>query len=272
MEDKHLSTTALAKSIGKEPKELFILLAQGKWIIKLDGHWCLTEKGKFEGGITIDHPRYGPYIAWPESIKQHVILQELPEAPLTATNLAHKLSLPARQVNLLLAERGWIRKGIKGWLLTEQGRALGAQQQTSEKSGIPYVSWPESLLQQPLLLEMVAALAADEPGCALDGHSLASGPLLKIDNWLYLTGINHGIKRRLPTVEQAWGDFYLPEFHVYIEYWGSEQDSEAMAAKLAKRELYQQHKLAVIELTGDDMAQLDEVLPRLLLEHGLAVY
>ncbi len=56
MSDKHLSTTALAKSLNKESKELFILLAQGGWISKIDGHWQLTEKGKFEGGIYINHP------------------------------------------------------------------------------------------------------------------------------------------------------------------------------------------------------------------------
>src|SRR5690606_3485277 len=106
--EKHLSTTALARLLGKESKELFVLLTSGGWIVKVDNHWQLTEKGKFEGGIYVNHPKYGEYIAWPESVSTHPLFMLLPEAPLTATNLGNKLNLPARLVNLVLAERGWI--------------------------------------------------------------------------------------------------------------------------------------------------------------------
>src|SRR5690554_7736957 len=65
---KHLSTTALARAIEKDSKELFILLANSGWIVKVDNHWQLTEKGRFEGGTYANHPKYGEYIVWPESL------------------------------------------------------------------------------------------------------------------------------------------------------------------------------------------------------------
>jgi hypothetical protein len=128
MAERHISTTALARLIGKESKELFILLTTGGWIVKVDNHWQLTEKGKFEGGIYVNHPKYGEYIAWPESIQHHPLLKLLPEAPLSASNLAHKWEIPARLVNLLLAEKGLIKKHIRGWLLTPKGKAMGGAQ------------------------------------------------------------------------------------------------------------------------------------------------
>lgn len=154
MAERHISTTALARLINKESKELFVLLTTGGWIVKVDNHWQLTEKGKFEGGIYVNHPKYGEYIAWPESIQHHHLLKLLPEAPLSATNLAHKWDIPARLVNLLLAEKGLIKKHIRGWLLAPKGKKLGGQQQEAE-SGIPFVTWPETIVDEP---ELIASL------------------------------------------------------------------------------------------------------------------
>src|SRR5690606_42062796 len=95
--ERHLSTTALARRMGKESKELFVLLTSGGWIVKVDDHWRLTEKGKFEGGIYVNHPRYGEYITWPEAIHQHPLFALLPEAPLTASNIGNKRSEERRE-------------------------------------------------------------------------------------------------------------------------------------------------------------------------------
>jgi hypothetical protein len=107
MSEKHISTSALARLLQKDGKELFILLAKGGWMIKVDNHWQLTEKGKFEGGVYIHHPKFGDYIAWPESVQDHPLLKLLPEAPLSVTQVAAAVGLPARLLNLLLAERPW---------------------------------------------------------------------------------------------------------------------------------------------------------------------
>lgn len=277
MDERHLSTTALAKSIGKEAKELFILLSQGGWIVKVDNRWQLTEKGRFEGGITINHPKYGEYIAWPESIKKHSFLSLLPEAPLTASSIGQKLKLPARLINLIFAELGWISKDTKGWKLTHRGRVQGGQQNESEKSGIPYVTWPETLMDNPHLLASVEAMAQPstkqvETTTALAGYMVHSHAMRLIGNWLYLTEIPHAHQRRLPLDEEFYADFYLPDGQVYIEYLCDAANASELKNRLVKQELYQQAGLAVIELMPEDLAHLDEVLPRALLKHGLAIY
>lgn len=194
MSEKHISTTALARTLRKESKELFILLALGGWIVKVDNHWQLTEKGRFEGGIYINHPKYGEYIAWPESVQDHPLLKLLPEAPLSATHIGGKVDLPARLINLLLAERGWIKKHIRGWLLTSRGKAVGGEQHTSEQSGIPYVTWPESLMDNALLLESFAQIngtSFSQSQLSLSGHQTNSRAELIVENWLYLAGLSH---------------------------------------------------------------------------------
>src|SRR5690625_228333 len=137
---RHLSTTALARQMDKESKELFVLLANSGWIVKVDGRWQLTEKGKFEGGLYVNHPKFGDYIAWPEAIQGHPLLTLLAEAPLTATNLGHKFKLPARRVNLLLAERSWFSHAPRGRFVSPGGLALGGQPHGSGHTAVPFVS------------------------------------------------------------------------------------------------------------------------------------
>jgi hypothetical protein len=274
--EKHLSTTALARLLGKESKELFVLLTGGGWIVKVDNHWQLTEKGKFEGGIYVNHPKYGEYIAWPESVHQHPLFALLPEAPLTATNLGHKLGLPARLVNLLLSERGWLKKSLRGWVLAPGGKQLGGQQQESEQSGIPYVTWPETLLDNPRLLLGVAQLAAEERVAslpALDGRRVNNEAERRVANWFYLAGVvcaQH--------YELAWGsetlcaDFFVPEIQLCIDYWPSDSNAAGLARQLEKQALYKKHKVNFIELRDEDLPQVDEILAKVLLKNGLAVY
>lgn len=274
--EKHLSTTALARLLGKESKELFILLTGGGWIVKVDNHWQLTEKGKFEGGIYVNHPKYGEYIAWPESVHQHPLFALLPEAPLSATNIGHKFGLPARLVNLLLAERGWIKKHIRGWLLTPAGKHLGGQQHESEQTAIPYVTWPETLLGNPRLLAGVAQLTAGE--CAvelptLDGRRITHSAERLVANWLYLAGVVYA-----RNYELAWGgealvaDFFLPDVQLSIDYWPVDSDAAGLAKQLDKQALYKKHKVNFFELRDSDLPQLDDVLARVLLRNGVAVY
>lgn len=279
MSDKHLSTTALAKSIGKESKELFILLAQGGWTIKVDGHWQLTEKGKFEGGIYVNHPKYGEYIAWPENIKNHPLLKLLPEAPLSATHIGQKWELPARLVNLILAERGLIKKYLHGWLLTDKGADLGGQQHEAEQSGIPYVTWPESLLQEAWVefyLSQIHAKNLQSPFRGLDGHLVESSIQLRIDNWLYLAGVSHAHHYPIEIDnKKVTADFYLPQQSLCLESWVDSQSksiAQSIMEDLDKQKYYRDFPIAFIEIGDETIAQLDERLARELLKRGTAVY
>lgn len=277
---KALSTTALARLIGKESKELFILLTTGGWIVKVDNHWQLTEKGKFEGGIYVNHPKYGEYIAWPETIQHHPLLKLLPEAPLSASNLAHKWDIPARLVNLLLAEKGLIKKHIRGWLLTTKGKQLGGQQQEAD-SGIPFVTWPETILDEPELIASLLQITGDEGlsgQAALDGHSVNNAVQRRINNWLYLVRVVHARDYRLMwDLDSAVADFYVPEAELCIECWADQLEQQkdraaVISGELEKQQLYKKHKVAYIEFNNETIHQIDEILARELLRRGLAVY
>lgn len=54
-------------------------------------------------------------------------------------------------------------------------------------------------------------------------------------------------------------DFYLPEFDLYIEYWGMDTD-EYRDRKLEKRILYQRAGKKLISLTPDDLPRMEEIL------------
>lgn len=280
MAERHISTTALARLIGKESKELFVLLTSGGWIVKVDNHWQLTEKGKFEGGIYVNHPKFGEYIAWPESIQHHHLLTLLPEAPLSATNLAHKWDIPARLVNLLLAEKGLIRRYVRGWQLTERGKKVGGQQQEAE-SGVPFVTWPETLLDDPELITALLQIVGDEQVSAqptMDGHRVNNAMQRRIDNWLYLTRTIHARDYYLQwDTDSATADFYLPELALCVECWadqlGQEQNRAAVISdELEKHQLYKKYKVAYIEFRDENIHQVDEMLAREMLRRGVAIY
>ncbi len=281
MSEKHISTTALARQLHKESKELFILLAQGGWMVKVDNHWQLTEKGKFEGGIYINHPKYGEYIAWPESIQDHPLLRLLPEAPLSATHIGNKVDVPARLINLLLAERGWIKKHIRGWLLTARGKAIGGEQHSSEQTGVPYATWPETLLDNPLFLEVVAQitgasfsqLSSQHLATALSGQQVKSREALIVENWLYIAAINHARDYTLHAGNESINaDFFLPELQVCIDIWGASDNAAALTEKLTKQDFYKKYGYDFIELHDEAIAQVDEVLAKQLFHFGIAVY
>ncbi|MBN1674928.1 MAG: HEAT repeat domain-containing protein [Kiritimatiellae bacterium] len=58
-------------------------------------------------------------------------------------------------------------------------------------------------------------------------------------------------------------DFYLPEFDVYIEYWGM-TTIDYQIGMLKKKKLYQQQGKRLISLYPEDKDDLDEVLPNKL--------
>ena len=62
---KHLSASALAKSLGTSPKDVLAQLAE-RGLIEMKGKsWTLTDKGKACGG-QYRKSDYGTYIAWPK--------------------------------------------------------------------------------------------------------------------------------------------------------------------------------------------------------------
>lgn len=110
-----------------------------------------------------------------------------------------------------------------------------------------------------------------------DWHYVRSKAEMIIDNLLYQYGIVHAYERKLPIEEDVYSDFYIPPGNwrpqgVYIEYWGLENDEKYLDRKKKKISLYKENELSLIELNEWDIQNLDDVLPRKLLNFKIKVY
>ena len=310
---KQLSTTALSKKQGTSAKELFDQLEALGLIEKEADTWKLTTKGQQQGGV-YKKGQYGEYIAWPEDLdidqiaksenlasmvisKVAEIIGVSPKTPVnlvTATTIGQYFELPAHKINFILSELGWISRKAKGWELTKQGKKQAGVQEEDAKSGIPYVRWPETLINSKILQDTINQLKGDEKEvpnlpnqdtqdvgfrekfeakhrCA-DGHFVRSKAEMLIDNWLYMAEIIHAYERRLPIEEDVYSDFYIPTGKVYIEYWGYEDDPKYLTRKQKKLELYEKYGFNLIELCDKEIQNLDDILPQLLLKYGVQAY
>ncbi len=293
--ERELSIPALAEAMGKTPQALFQQLAEMGLIVNNNNTWELTTVGKTKGGV-VKGDKYSKYIAWPQSMKMELEKSQ-PDTSrqlLTATAIGKHFDKPADRINSILSELGWIKKAdIKGWVTTELGITLGAVQSKDKNSGVPYVRWPESILNNKILINSISESKgnvsiisqnqtdnSDKDNVefrekfeakqrAIDGHYVRSRAELLIDNWLYVSGVVHAYERRLPVEEDTYSDFYLPTGKVYIEYWGLENDPKYSARKERKLETYKKYGFKLIQLKDKDINNLDDIMPRLLLEYKI---
>jgi len=207
-----------------------------------------------------------------------------------ATAIGKHFDLSSKKMNYILSELGWIKRGLKGWLITEQGGKLGAIQGEDSRSGVPYARWPESIVNVKALKDSIDNLKgvekpkteADKADSfrhkfeakhrSTDGHFVRSKAEMLIDNWLYMAEIVHAYERKLPIEEEVYSDFYIPTGKVYIEFWGYDNDEKYLARKQKKQGIYQKYNFNLIELTDEEVLNLDDVLPRLLLKFGVQAY
>lgn len=294
---KYLSTSALAKQHDLPSKQLFEVIHEKGWIVRSGGGWELTQDGERVGGKYQESAKFGKYITWPESISAKLgyrVTSESAGKMITAKIIGKHYELSAIKVNHVLSELGWVNKALKGWKVTEQGKRLGALQAEDAKSGIPFVRWPEVILKTKVLADTVSQLKGtsspkdtnerietDEVGFrekfqakhrSTDGHFVRSKAEMLIDNWLYMAEIVHAYERKLPIEEDVYSDFYIPTGKVYIEYWGLEEQPKYLVRKQKKQEIYQKYGFNLIELNDQDVLNLDDILPRLLLKYGVQAY
>ena len=294
---KKLSTSALAKAKAISGKELFSQLEACGFIQRKDNEWKLHQAGEDAGGQYVDHPKYGKYITWPEdlSLEDPTPNSTSPSTAklVTATVIGKAFGLSANRMNSILSELGWIDKALKGWTITPSGKSAGGEQKEDFRSGIPYVVWPDSISENKALKTTISEVQGeapseeakpttnDTPGFrdkfeaklrTTDGHYVRSKAEMLIDNWLYMAEIVHAYERKLPIEEEVYCDFYIPTGKVYIEYWGYENDSKYLHRKAQKQEIYKNYGFKLIELEDKDVQNLDDVLPRLLLKHGVQSY
>ncbi len=294
-EQRLISTTALAKLLKMSSRRLFYLLKDFDWIAREEDAWQLLKKGEQQGGQYHDSDSFGRYIVWPETLFDHPLLQAAADATqITASGIGDHFQRPARFVNRVLNELGWLRRTDKGWLLTDSGAALGATQLQTDK-GMRYASWPRSLLSEPALIASFNAVnmrqlddPAHEPDLfeggsngqlndcqlyhSIDGHTFTSSAAVEVCQWLYLLGLTHATNRALGGHEDYVCDFYLPVFGVYIDIWYASEKPHDLSERLAKHEWCNEHQITLIELQESEIANIDELLPERLEELGIHVY
>jgi len=285
---KLLSTSALAKLLGISSQELFTKFLKDGLIEKVDDQWSLTKLGEKIGGQYIESKKFGRYIAWPESMAKAPTMEKQAETRLTARVLGNNYGLSANKINSIFSELGWIAKYLKGWKITEQGIKQGGIQDEDAKSGIPFVRWPETIVSKKPFLDSIQEMKGESEMTPVkkvefrekfeakhrstDGHFVRSKAEMLIDNWLYMAEIVHAYERKLPIEENVYCDFYIPTGKVYIEYWGYENDSKYLHRKKEKIAIYEKYGFKLIELNDNDVLNLDDILPRLLLKHGVQSY
>jgi hypothetical protein len=96
---------------------------------------------------------------------------------------------------------------------------------------------------------------------ARDGTVVQSGGERRIAEWLSLHGIayRYDAKYRIIGEFQIRPDFYLPEFDLYIEYWGMDTPKYKMSM-YKKQTLYQQEGKRLISVYPGDLPRLDALL------------
>lgn len=293
-----ISTTKLSQKMEMSAQELFAKLAELGLIIKKDKKWELTEQGKGKGGCYKESKTYGQYIVWPEDLsiqpENQTVTNKTTSTLITATAIGGHYELSARKINHILSELGWVKKHLKGWLLTKQGEKQKGLQCEDKRTGIPYVRWTESIIDAEPLKNTInetkgtyisAKTNADKPDATIgfrekfkaeyrstDGHFVRSKAEMLIDNWLYMAEIVHAYERKLPITEDVYSDFYIPTGKVYIEYWGYENEEKYQRRKQEKITIYKKYSFNLIELYDNDVQNIDDILPRLLLKHNVQAY
>ena len=270
------------------------MLLACKYIEKNDTGYCLTTLGKENSGEIKKHAKFGEYIVWDENI-------EIPNKVITqgkeyysSTKIATRYNLTARKINMILSEIGLIEKYLKGWTITALGSKNGGVQKENSKNGIPYVEWDERIFNTSAFSSIIKEVKGDagestqkniddskESGFrekfiakhrATDGHMVRSKAEMLIDNWLYMAEIVHAYERKLPIEEEVYCDFYIPTGKIYIEFWGLENEPKYAKRKQIKKDIYKKYGFKLIELTDEEVYNLDDVLPRMLLKFGVQTY
>ena len=287
-EKRHISTTALSKELDIPLKELFSILAAKNWIEKKENYWALTLVGIENGGQFVDHSVYGKYITWPCGTSMLILGTSDKNEFMTATDIGKSLDVSARRINAIFSELGWIKREHRGWVTTDVGTRSSGIQRESSQTGKPYVIWHKTVKENNLFLSRFKELKGfdaskivltkdstethkEEQYRTADGHYVKSAEEVIIDNWLYMAAIVHAYGRKLPVEKSIYSSFYIPTENVYVEYTGNEEEQTVRATQ-QKIDAYKKHKLKLIELNESDLKNLDNALPKKLLDYDIHCY
>ena len=287
---KLISTSALAKKLSMNKYKLDELLLAAKYIVKTDNGFQLTDLGIKNSGKIEQHVKFGKYIVWDENIKIPNKLITQGKEFFSATRIGTRYNLSSTKINMILSEMGFIKRYLNGWTITSLGTINGGIEKEHTKNGTPYVEWDESIFKNSTFLSIIKDVKGEvekeidksygsnfrenfpAKHRSTDGHMVRSKAEMLIDNWLYMAEIVHAYERRLPIEEEVYCDFYIPTGKIYIEFWGLENDPKYAKRKKIKRDIYKKYDFKLIELTDDEVFNLDDILPQMLLRYGVQTY
>ena len=97
-----------------------------------------------------------------------------------------------------------------------------------------------------------------------DGHHGRTQGEMIIDNELYYLGLKHKTEDYIDKNKVNYKyDWYLPEYDVYIEYFGYWTDEYKKQRKL-KEEFYQKNGLKLVAIEPEDLSEPHKRIPQLL--------
>ena len=231
------------------------------------------------------------------AIQQVAIPQDATNAFLNSTSLGERFNLDAKQINRVLLDLGWVERDGRGWKPSELGEKLKAKKNLHSKSGIPFVLWHQDICKSRILQNAINEIlsieieplsvaqpsqiseeAADKTEGfrekflptirASDGHMVRSRGEAMIDAMFYENRIVHSYERLVPVEQAMYCDFYLPEYDLYIEFWGMESNPIYKARKEKKLEIYRQNGLRLLEVKDVHINNLEDYLISQLIKFG----
>ena len=305
---KKISTSALSKILKVDWKELIEFLLNN-WFIEVknksffskDKIKVLTDKWIKYWWELKTWTKFWDYIVWPENFNPYKILWVKNIEYISVTEISNILKIPAKKINIIISEIWWMEHTIKWWKLTKLWESIWWKQLIYNKTWKEYVKWPKEIINNDILKKSLNIKSENEENTdsiekrelekkneesdfrekfkagsrAKDWHFVRSRWEMLIDNALYEFKLVHAYERKLPVKEDIYSDFYIPAQRwwqaVYIEYWGYENNEKYLKRKEIKKEVYKKYNLNLIEIENKHIDNLDDYLPRLLLNYNINV-
>ena len=228
-----------------------------------------------------------------------------PETLITATMIAddlqkkHSWKISSRKLNTIFNELGWITKppyNQGGWKATRTGKRNGGVDIPPKGDGSPYVKWAPDVADNKALMSAVTRTLGipkietgtiqsvfddeniDPPNKSnsmksSDGHWVRSRGELLIDNYLFGTRIAHAYEQEIYLQD---GSKMIPDFmaitpkgNVYIEFWGMEGNADYDKRRNAKKQLYKENGLELVEIFPKHLDNLDAFLNAVFARYGV---
>lgn len=228
-----------------------------------------------------------------------------PETLITATMICETLEskyswkISSQKLNIIFNELGWITKppyDSRGWIATRTGKRNGGVDIPAKGQGSAYVRWaPKTVENKAMLNAVIRTLGVEkiEPDTtetvfsdenidspnksnskkSSDGHWVRSRGELLIDNYLFNNRIAHAYEQEVYLLD---GSKMVPDFmaitpkgNVYIEFWGMEGKADYDKRREAKKQLYKENGLELVEIFPKHLDNLDRYLNAVFARYGV---